>query len=579
LEKKALRDHNLRYLEMFRPHAWKMLAGVLLSAAQGSILLPVPLRFRSILDDCLPQHDMHGLALAGLFIVLLYLANLALQVSSKYLVLRVTKDVVMKLRADTVNKLQQLSISFYDSEDLGRLHSQIIQDSEKVDVMSNFAISVLLVSLVQALGTLVLMFKMHWQLSLLVCVVAVIFWGTQHAFKSSIKKRYKAWRDEFDAFSAKVQQLISAIRLVRAYATEERESGDAATIAGSLSHRGVEMVTFTAFYQGLMEFLMGISTVVVLVGGGYFMLQGSLSQGQLVAFYLYLATLFGPVRNVLMNVDQLFGGQVALEQLYHLLDHVNVEPDREKGLNQPIRGRVEFKQVGFGYSAAAPVLKQISVSVSPGQTVALVGHSGAGKSTFINILLGFYAPQEGRVLIDDLDQKEFQSKCLRSQMAVVAQENLLQPGTVRSNIMYGKPEASQAEMEAAAGLACAHDFIQDLPSGYDTEVGERGVKLSGGQRQRIGIARAILRNPRILILDEATSALDTRSEKSVQKALENLKAHRTTFVIAHRLSTVKNADLILVFDKGEIKERGSHQELLNQNQIYARLFGAQFEAA
>jgi ABC-type multidrug transport system fused ATPase/permease subunit len=219
------------------------------------------------------------------------------------------------------------------------------------------------------------------------------------------------------------------------------------------------------------------------------------------------------------------------------------------------------------------------VSVSPGQTVALVGQSGAGKSTFINILLGFYKPQSGRILIDDIEQEEFQSKCLRSQMAVVAQENLLQPGTVRSNIMYGKPEASEEELMAAAELACAHEFIQELPSGYDTEVGDRGVKLSGGQRQRIGIARAILRNPRILILDEATSALDARSEKSVQKALENLKANRTTFVIAHRLSTVKNADLILVFDKGEIRERGSHEALLVQNQIYARLFGAQFEAA
>jgi ABC-type multidrug transport system fused ATPase/permease subunit len=217
--------------------------------------------------------------------------------------------------------------------------------------------------------------------------------------------------------------------------------------------------------------------------------------------------------------------------------------------------------------------------VAPGQTVALVGQSGAGKSTFINILLGFYAPQEGRLLIDDIDQREFQTRCLRGQMAVVAQENLLQPGTVRSNIMYGKPDASEGELFAAAELACAHDFIMELPAGYDTEVGDRGVKLSGGQCQRIGIARAILRNPRILILDEATSALDTRSEKSVQKALENLKSKRTTFVIAHRLSTVKNADMILVFDKGEIKERGTHDGLLVQNQIYARLFGAQFEVA
>jgi subfamily B ATP-binding cassette protein MsbA len=235
--------------------------------------------------------------------------------------------------------------------------------------------------------------------------------------------------------------------------------------------------------------------------------------------------------------------------------------------------------VNFAYTRGPEVLKDINVSVSPGQTIALVGQSGAGKSTFINILLGFYAPRSGQVYIDDLPQSEFQTKCLRSQMAVVSQENLLQPGTVRSNILYGKAEATEEEMIAASELACAHEFILELPHGYDTEVGDRGVKLSGGQKQRVGIARAILRNPRILILDEATSALDTRSERSVQRALENLKANRTTFVIAHRLSTVKNADMILVFDKGEIKERGSHDALLVENKVYARLFGAQFEAA
>jgi subfamily B ATP-binding cassette protein MsbA len=573
------RDPYLRYLEMFRPFLGKLCLGVLLSVAWGMVLLPVPMLFKRIIDLRIAQADLHGLALDGGLIVGFYLLNLCLSVSSKYLILKVTKSVIMRLRSDTVNKLQQLSISFYDSEDLGRLHARVIQDTEKVDVMSNFIVSVLMVSLITACGTLFLMFRMHWQLALLVCLIAGVFWATQELFKSRIKSRIKAWRDEFEAFSAKVQQLIGAIRLVRAYATEERETSLVSASAVSLSHRGVEMVTFMAFYQGLTEVLMGISQVVVLVVGGYLVMQKDLSLGSLVAFYTLLGFLFNPIRTILVNIEQLFGGQLALEQHYHLLDHVNVEPDREKGLLQPIKGRVEFRDVDFGYNAQNPVLRKISVSVSPGQTIALVGQSGAGKSTFINILLGFYKPQSGLILIDDIPQEQFQSKCLRSQMAVVAQENLLQPGTVRSNIMYGKPEASEEELVAASELACAHEFIKDLPAGYDTEVGDRGVKLSGGQRQRIGIARAILRNPRILILDEATSALDTRSEKSVQKALENLKANRTTFVIAHRLSTVKNADMILVFDKGEIKERGTHEALLVENQMYARLFGAQFEVA
>jgi subfamily B ATP-binding cassette protein MsbA len=576
---KGMRDPYLRFFEMFRPYWLKLSLGVALSVAWGLVLLPVPMLFKHIIDERIAQGDFAGIASDGLCIGAFYLLNLLLLVSSKYLILSVTKAVIMRLRSDTVNKLQQLSISFYDSEDLGRLHSRVIQDSERVDVMSNFIVSVLLVSLATAVGTLAFMFRMDWQLTLMVCLIPALFWLVQEAFKARIKRRVKAWRDDFDSFSSKVQQLISAVRLVRAYATEDLESSQASASAASLSHKGVAMVTFMAFYQGLTELLMGLAQVVLLVGGGYFVVKGRLSLGGLFAFYTYLSFLFNPIRAILVNIDQLFGGQVAIEQLYQLLDHVNVEPDRLKGLNQPIRGRVEFKDVSFGYNQETKVLQKISVSVSPGQTIALVGHSGAGKSTFINILLGFYAPQAGQVLIDDIPQSEFQSKCLRSQMAVVAQENLLQPGTVRSNIMYGKPDASDEELVAAAELACAHEFIKDLPQAYDTEVGDRGVKLSGGQRQRIGIARAILRNPRILILDEATSALDTRSEKSVQKALENLKANRTTFVIAHRLSTVKNADLILVFDKGEIKERGSHDALLVENQIYARLFGAQFEVA
>jgi ABC-type multidrug transport system fused ATPase/permease subunit len=564
---------------MFRPVWVGLVAGIALSLPLAFILLPVPLLLRRIIDVRLPGKDFNGLLLDSGLVLACYVANLALMVASRYAVLRTTKDVIMRLRSEVVLKLQQLSISFYDSEDLGLLHSRVIQDTEKVDVMANFIVSVLMVSALQGVGAVVLLWMQNWQLTVLLLVVAGAFWGLQAYFKSRIKVVYGRWRVEFDSFSAKVQDLLQSIRLVRAFAAEDREARHMTETAASLSHRGVEMVTTFALFNGLVKLLTGVSMMVVLLGGGWFYLKGQLSLGALVAFFTMLNFVFEPLGAILNNIDQLFGGQVALDQVCALLDHPDIEPERSEGLVKPLAGRVEFRGVGFTYPAGHPALVDASVSVAPGQTVALVGASGAGKTTFISLLLGFYHPSKGQVLIDDVPLEEYQTRPLRGQMAVVAQDSVLLAGTVRSNVLYGRPDAKEAELEQACRMACAWDFIQLLPKGLDTEVGERGVMLSGGQKQRLAIARALLRDPRILILDEATSALDSVSERAFQQALENLHSRRTTLVIAHRLSTVKNADLVLVFDKGSIIERGTHTELLERGGAYARLFGAQWQAA
>ena len=574
----AVLNPNRRFLAQFKPVLPGLVTGVLLAVAQALVLLKVPQLFKDILDVQLPQRAFNGLLLDAGLVLGLFLVNLAVLVGSRYLVLKTTKHVVMRLRADVVLKLQHLSISFYDSEDLGQLHSRIIQDTEKVDVMANFIVSVLMTSAVRGLGALVILWAMNWKLTALLLAVALAFWGLQEFFKTKIKVRYRLWRTEFDSFSAKVQVLLHSIRLVRAFTTEERESEHMTETAVSLSHRGVVMVTYMALFNGLVELLTGVSMVVVLLGGGWLYLQGQISVGVLVAFFTTLGYVFGPLGAILNNIDQLFGGQVALGQIYELLDHPDIEPERADGLVKPLAGRVELRHVGFSYPKGQPALVDANVQVKPGQTVALVGASGAGKSTFVSLLLGFYRPSAGQVLIDDVPLEQYQTKGLREQMAVVAQDNVLLAGSIRSNIRYGRPEATERELEQACRIACAWDFIRELPQGMETEVGERGVKLSGGQKQRLAIARALLRDPRILILDEATSALDSLSEQSFRQALENLRADRTTFVIAHRLSTVKNADLLLVFDKGSIVERGTHQELLEKRGAYSKLFGAQWEA-
>jgi ABC-type multidrug transport system fused ATPase/permease subunit len=573
------RGPEARLLARFKPVWPGLAAGVLLSIGLGLILLPVPLLFKRIIDVRLPAKDLGGLAQDCALVLGLYVAHLLLLVSSKYLVLKTTKQVIMELRGDVVQKLQQLSISFYDNEDLGLLHSRIIQDTEKVDVMANFMVSVLLVSALQGVAAIIILGTQNGLLTALLLLMALAFWGLQAWFKARIKARISLWRDDFNSFSAKVQSLLHSIRLVRAFATEDREARTMAETAQSLSHNGVQMVTFAALFQGLVRLLTGFSTALVLLVGGWIYVQGRLTLGELVAFYAMLGYVFEPLGTILNNIDQLFGGQVALGQVYELLDHPDIEPERADGLVKPLAGRVEFRDVRFNYPAGQPALQGASVQVAPGQTVALVGASGAGKTTFISLLLGFYRPSAGQVLVDDVPLEQYQTKGVRGQMAVVAQESILLAGTIRSNVLYGRPDASAADLEKACRLACAWDFIHELPQGLDSEVGDRGVKLSGGQKQRLAIARALLRDPRILILDEATSALDSHSERAFQQALENLRTQRTTFVIAHRLSTVKNADLLLVFEQGRIVERGTHQELLGRGGAYAKLFGAQWEVA
>jgi len=568
-----------RFLAMFKPVWMGTLGGVALSVPLSLVLLAPPVLFGRIIDERLKTGDFNGLLLDSVLVLASYAAYLLLLVSSRYVILKTTKNVIMRLRSDVVLKLQQLSISFYDAENLGLLHSRVIQDTERVDVMANFFVSTLMVSALQVLGAVVVLGLRNWQLTVLLLVVALAFWGLQAFFKARIKLGYSRWRGEFDSFSAKVQDLLQGIRLVRAFATEDREARDMIETAASLSDRGVEWVTTMALFNGLVKLLTGLSMMVVLLVGGWFCLHGRLSIGTLVVFFATLNLVFDPLSAILNNLDQLFGGQVALDQVFALLDHPDMEPERADGLVKPLAGRVEFRNVTFTYAAGHPALVDASMSVAPGQTVALVGASGAGKTTFISLLLGFYRPGSGQVLIDDVPIEEFQTRPLRAQMAVVAQDNLLLAGTVRYNVLYGRPEAEEADMEQACRMACAWDFIQQLPKGLDTEVGERGVMLSGGQKQRLAIARALLRDPRILILDEATSALDGVSERAFQQALENMRARRTTFIIAHRLSTVKNADSVLVFDQGRIIERGTHQELLERGGAYARLFGAQFQAA
>jgi ABC-type multidrug transport system fused ATPase/permease subunit len=419
------------------------------------------------------------------------------------------------------------------------------------------------------------MAHLDWRLTLMVLAMVPLVAVVNGALKGRVQERQQAWKSQYEGYSSRVQGLLESVRLVRAYGNEAYEQRRVEDVAAGLSLQGVRWMTMVGLYQGLMELLMGLAQALVLVAGGWQVLAGAMSPGDLVAYLGLLGLLFTPVRNIVNSMDQYFMGRSALDSVWAILDHEETEPACLAGEERVVQGRLQVKGLSFAYAGGAQALSEVSFTVEPGQTVALVGRSGGGKSTLASLLIGFYRPQAGEILLDGVPLEAHASASLRRQTAVVPQAGLVLSGTVRENIRYGALDADDAAVWRAARLAQAEEFIRELPQGLDAQVGDLGVRLSGGQRQRIAIARALLRDPRLLILDEATSALDAVSEQAVAKALRNLKQGRTTLVIAHRLSTVVGADLILVLEKGRVAQQGTHAQLMAQGGIYRELAQSQ----
>jgi ABC-type multidrug transport system fused ATPase/permease subunit len=487
----------------------------------------------------------------------------------------------MRLRAEALQRLQLLAIGYFDRQDVGRLHARLVQDTEAIDIMANYVSTQFIVSVITAAVIFTILCGMSVTLTMLVLVVVPLYWLGQRVFKKRIVHWQKLYRKEYESLSFRFNELLRSMRLIRTFNTEDFETQRTTRNIENYSQLGVKVWTLSTLYQSGMETLMGLSLVMVIFGGSTLVIRRVFTVGDLVAYYSFLTLLLNPLRDIFNNANNFLMGRAALDSFYEVLDYPELDHEQKRGASRPVNGEVEFKSVSFRYDplAQTQALKEVSVRVRPGQLIALVGPSGSGKSTFINMLLGFYQPASGEILVDGIPLKEYDPRDLRNHMGVVAQESLLLSGTIRSNILYGNPGASQAEVEAAARLACATDFIEKAEQGYDTEIREMGMNLSGGQRQRLAIARAALRDPRILLLDEATSALDTLSERQVHEGLRNLMKGRTTFVIAHRLTTAQEADLILVFRQGEIVERGRHGELLELKGLYHSLVDAQFRSS
>ncbi|MCL6613351.1 MAG: ABC transporter ATP-binding protein/permease [Firmicutes bacterium] len=518
---------------------------------------------------------------AGLVLLGIYLLRAACQFVARYFNHVGGWNLVARMRSLTYDHLQKLSLRFFQDKQTGQLMSRTIYDNANLENLSAHALPDLMTNVLLLAGVTALLFKLNGRLALYTLIPMPLLILGVARFALKIRPALRRVQATLGELNALVQDNLSGIKEIQLFTQEERESERVRASAYGFTRGMLAALKKTAFYHPAFEFVTALGTLIVVwLGGHLIVVEKAMDPETLVAFLLYLGMFYGPVTSIGRIVEDVQTALAGAERVFEILD---TEPDvKDAPGARPlpkVRGAIEFDRVSFAYRPGQPVLEEISFTVPPGTSLALVGPTGVGKTTIASLIPRFYDPTAGRVLIDGYDLRQVRIETLRSQISLVLQDVFLFYGTVAENILYGSPHATEAEMKRAAELARADEFIRSLPEGYETKIGERGVKLSGGQRQRLAIARAILRNAPILILDEATSAVDTETEAEIQAALRELMAGRTTVIIAHRLSTVREADQILVLENGRIVELGRHGELLARGGLYSRLYRMQFREA
>jgi len=550
------------------------------------LLKPWPLKIviDSVLGDSPSPWNLHELfskqallvaACAGLIVIYLVLGGITLL--NNYTTIKIGQRMVNDLRRDLYSHLQRLSLAFHSRRQVGDLMYRVTADTYAIQSLTMNGVFPIATALALLIGMFAVMLKIDWQLTVLaLSVCPVLFLSISLLSKRISLAATVARQQESEVYSV-VQRGMSAMRIIQAFTKEEEEHRKFMAASNQSLDASLRLYTLQTFYSGIINVVMALGTAFVVWVGAQHVLSGSLTVGEIVIFTAYLASLYAPINTISQTWGLIQGAKVGVQRVFEILD---VERDLAEGnLVFPAsgaRGDVSWENVSFQYVPDQPVLNNVSLHAPAGRKVAIVGPTGVGKSTLLSLLPRFYDPLEGRVTLDGTDIRDFQLKSLRTQIAMVLQPPLVFPITVRENIAYGRPEATLEEVVEAAKLARIHDSIARLPQGYDTLVGEQGATLSEGERQRITIARAILRNAPVLILDEPTSSVDAETEALIMEGLNRLTANRTTFIIAHRLSTVRNADIIIVLRSGEIVEQGTFEELVRGNGPFALLYRSQF---
>ncbi|MEH2167971.1 MAG: ABC transporter ATP-binding protein [Nostoc sp.] len=567
----------LEYVLLYRKEIPIALTLVLIGATTQAV---GPFFIGWSIDHLIAQGNLQGL--------LLLLGLLGLNYGLSVLAIRgqiirvgwIMQRLLAQLRQDIFIKIQSLPLSFFDRSEAGDLMSRLLNDVNTVNQAFGLTIAQMLGNTFSLIGIVIAMLSINLKLGLLSNLVVPLMIFTTGLFARWARVRFRVTRQTIGELSAKLEEDIGSVREAQAFNRIQMNIAEFNILNAANRDANVQAVAITSAFLPSIDFLNTLATAGVLAYGGYLVVTGSATVGVVTSFLLYVQQFFRPIQILSQFYTQAQSAFAGLERIFLLLDEPSELKDAPDAIEMPpIQGEVTFSNVKFGYNSEQLVLKGVNLHAYPGQMVALVGPTGSGKSTIINLILRFYDVSSGAVKIDDFDVRSVTQASLRRQIGIVLQDNILFTGTVAENIAFGAPYATQADIEAAAQLANVHEFITSLPQGYTTQLGERGAPLSQGQRQLISIARAVLINPQILILDEATSSIDTRTEALVQSAIARLLQGRTSFVIAHRLSTVTQADRVLVIQQGEIVEQGTHAELVNQQGVYANLYALQLGAA
>ncbi|QAT39359.1 ABC transporter ATP-binding protein [Clostridium sp. JN-9] len=570
-----------KFISYYKPYKGMFFMDMFCAFVLSVIDLVFPMIVRFLLDDVYTQDEakiIKYVAIIGSALFIMYILRYFCQyyITSKGHIMGARMESDM--RSDIFNHLQRLSFSYYDNTNTGKLMSRIVTDLFDISELAHHGPEDLFISLLKIIGSFAILMSINVKITAILFFITLFMIYFSYFYNKKMKAIFAKNREKIANVNAQIQDSLSGIRVVKSFSNENMESKKFQIGNNEFLETKEDSYTIMGRFYSMNGFFQGILYLSVVLFGGIFISQDKLNVNDLVVYILYINIFLNPIDKLVNFTEQYQRGITGFERFLEVINtHPDIVDSKDAIELKNVKGEIKFENVSFSYDNRNTILDNINVKIEPGKTLAIVGPSGGGKTTFCSVIPRFYEVDKGSVSIDNINIKNIKIKSLRDNIGIVQQDVYMFAGTIKDNISYGKPNATDEEIIEAAKMANAHEFIMGLENGYNTYVGERGVKLSGGQKQRISISRVFLKNPPILILDEATSALDNESERLIQKSLNLLSKDRTTIIIAHRLSTIRNADNILVLTEEGIKEKGTHEELINKNGIYARLYNMQFE--